>query len=81
MNTPQHTMKNEEVYETKCSILREDLNIEVEADVIRFRPNQFLKVVIGNSVIINLQYEPSYHGYIGTKSKMNFLSKGPVRLK
>jgi len=71
----------QEVYDNKCTVLREDTKAEVDGDVILFRPKEFLKVVIGKSVMLNLQYEPSYGGYIGEKSKMPFISKGPKRLK
>ena len=70
-----------EVYDNTCIVMREDTKAEVDADIILFRPKEFLKVVIGKSVMLNLQYEPSYGGYIGEKSKMPFISKGPKRLK
>lgn len=73
--------KIKEVYDNKCIVIREDINAEVEGEVLNFKPEKFLKVVIGKSVALNLQYEPSYDGYIGEKSQMPFISKGPARLK
>jgi|TARA_R110000744_G_scaffold168268_2_gene285898 hypothetical protein len=70
-----------EVYDNICVVTREDINKDVEGEVLNFRPNEFLKVVIGKSVALNLQYEPSQGVYIGEKSKMPFFSKGPKKLK
>jgi hypothetical protein len=70
-----------EVYDNICVVTREDINKDVDGDVILFRPKEFLKVVIGKSVALNLQYEPSQGVYIGEKSKMPFFSKGPKKLK
>ena len=70
-----------EIYDNICTVTREDINKDVEGEVLNFRPNEFLKVVIGKSVALNLQYEPSQGVYIGEKSKMPFFSKGPKRIK
>jgi hypothetical protein len=73
--------ETKEVYDNKCVVIREDINAEVEGEVLNFKPKEFLKVVIGKSVALNLQYEPSYDGYIGEKARMPFISKGPAKLK
>lgn len=70
-----------EIYDNICIVTREDINKDVEGEVLNFRPNEFLKVVLGKSIALNLQYEPSQGVYIGEKSKMPFFSKGPKRLK
>jgi len=70
-----------ELYDDKCFVEREDTGHVVDGEVLHFKPKVFLKVVIGKSVALNLQYEPSYGGYIGEKAKMPFISKGPKRLK
>jgi hypothetical protein len=73
--------ETKEVYDSKCIVIREDINAEVEGEILNFQPKEYLKVVIGRSVALNLQYEPQYQVYVGEKSKMPFVSKGPVRLK
>ena len=70
-----------EVYDNMCIVTREDINADVPGEVLNYRPGEFLKVVIGKSVALNLQYEPSQRMYIGEKSKMPFVSKGPKKLK
>tara|TARA_A100001011_G_C14243711_1_gene814487 strand:- start:925 stop:1152 length:228 start_codon:yes stop_codon:yes gene_type:complete len=73
--------QKEEVYETTCIVTREDINKDVEAQILRFKPKDFIVVVIQGQVKLNLNYEPAYDGYIGEKMKMPFITKGPIRLK
>ena len=70
-----------EVYDNICVVTREDINVDVHGEVLNFRPKEFLKVVIGKSVALNIQYEAAHQVYVGEKSKMPFVSKGPNKLK
>jgi len=70
-----------EVYDNKCIVTREDTMTEVDGEVLNFRPKEYLKVVIGRSVSLDLQYEAAHQVYVGEKSKMPFVSKGPNKLK
>jgi hypothetical protein len=70
-----------EVYSDICTVTREDTNQVVEGEVLQFRPQEYLKVVIGKSVALNMQYEKASNVYICEKSRMPFFTKGPDRLK
>ncbi len=70
-----------EVYDNMCKVTREDTMTEVDGEVLNFRPREYLKVVIGRSVALDLQYEAAHQVYVGEKSKMPFFSKGPNKLK
>lgn len=69
------------VYDDQCIVEREDTGDTVTGEVLHYKPKEFLKVVLGRAVSVNLQYEPSQGMYIGEKAKMPFVSKGPKRLK
>lgn len=70
-----------EVYDNICVVTREDTMAEVEGEVLNFRPKEYLKVVIGKCVALNLQYEATHKVYVGESSKLPFVSKGPNKLK
>lgn len=77
-------MRNDEtkiVYDNKCIIIREDTMAEVDGEILQFKPKDFMKVVIGKSVALKLFYDVSCDRYIGEKSRMPFVTKGPIRLK
>ena len=67
------------VYDDKCLVLREDIGVEVEGEILHFKPKEFVKLTIGAGVILNLQYEGGV--YLGEKMRMPFVTKGPKRLK
>jgi hypothetical protein len=78
-----HRDNNEyrELYADTCDVTREDTGDSVEGEVLHFKPKEFLKVIVGKAVPINLQYEPSQQMYLGGKARIHFMSNGPVRLK
>ena len=73
--------ETKEVYDDRCLVLREDTGQEVEGEILHFKPKEFIKVVVGKSVALNLQYEPFCDRYLGEKNKMPFISIGPKKLK
>ena len=69
------------VYDDQCIVEREDTGDIVTGKVLRYKPKEFIKVVLGGAVSINLKYEPAQKVYIGEKAKMPFVSNGPKQLK
>jgi hypothetical protein len=69
------------VYDNKCIITQEEKMLDVEGEILEYKHKDYMKVVIGKSVALKLFYDQSCDRYIGEKSKMPFVTKGPDRLK
>lgn len=69
------------VYDDKCIITQEIKMMDVEGEILEYRHKDYVKAVIGKSVTLKLFYDSSCDRYIGEKSKMPFVTKGPARLK
>lgn len=69
------------VYDDKCIITQEVKMLDVEGEILEYKHKDYMKVVIGKSVALKLFYDSSCDRYIGEKSKMPFVTKGPDRLK
>jgi hypothetical protein len=52
---------------------------KVEADVLSFKENQFLSVVVQKSAKINMQYNESKGLYIGRQVGLEFVTPGPEK--
>lgn len=51
----------------------------VEADVLSFKEDQFLSVVIQKTAKIHMQYNESKSLYIGRQAGLEFITKGPEK--
>ena len=69
------------VYDDKCIITQEVKMVDVERQIMEYKHKEYMKVIIGKSVDLKLFYDSSCDRYIGEKSKMPFVTKGPKRLK
>ena len=72
---------HKEVYDDKCIVTREDIGVDVEGDILRFKPKEMIKLTIGKGVMLTLKYDSFGRVYIGEKARMPFVTKGPARLK
>lgn len=52
---------------------------KVEADVLSFKENEFLSVVVQKSAKINMQYNESKGLYIGRQIGLEFVTTGPEK--
>ena len=81
MNNNYYNNETKVVYDNKCIITQEEKMVDVEGEILEYKNKDYMKVVIGKSVDLKLFYDPSCDRYIGEKSKMPFVTKGPDRLK
>lgn len=81
MNNNYNNDETKVVYDNKCIITQEVKMIDVEGEILEYKHKDFIKAVIGKSVALKLLYDPSCDRYIGEKSRMPFVTKGPDRLK
>lgn len=51
----------------------------IDADVLSFKENSFLSVVIQKTVKLHMQYNESKKLYIGSMSGMEFVTQGPEK--
>jgi len=63
-------------YDQTCKIVNTKTEIEVDAEVANFRPQDGLTVIIATNKIV-LKYNKRHDIYIGNSMGMEFTSKGP----
>ena len=81
MNNNYNNNETKVVYDNKCIITQEEKMLDVEGEILEYKHKDYMKVVIGKSVALKLFYDQSCDRYIGEKSRMPFVTKGPDRLK
>ena len=63
-------------YDSTCPIMNTRSEVEVEAEVVNFRPEDGLTVVVATNKIV-LKYVKRHGIYVGNSLGMEFTSKGP----
>lgn len=63
-------------YEDTCN-LQSDNGTTVEAEVLEYKPNNFLVVTVNRKVKVTLQYIPKHDMYLGHMAGIELTSKGP----
>lgn len=63
-------------YDKNCKITNTGTEVEVEAEVAHFRPQDGLTVIVATNKIV-LKYNSKHDIYIGKSMGMEFTSKGP----
>lgn len=63
-------------YDQTCMLTNTRTEVEMEAEVMNFRPEDGLTVVIASNKIV-LKYVKRHGIYVGNLSGMEFTSKGP----
>lgn len=63
-------------YEDKCELYCVDNEKTVSAEVVNFRPEDGLTVVLAESKLV-MKYKKNTDIYVGTLMGMEFVSKGP----
>ena len=64
-------------YETECTLKCTDNGKIIVAEVDRFKEKESLSVVIQGSAVVNLRYNSKFDEYVGSKTGLEFISKGP----
>ena len=64
-------------YADKVVLHNTDKGQDVEAEVLEFKPNHFLKVSIQRQIKVTLQYMPQKNIYVGSMAGYEFTSEGP----
>jgi len=63
-------------YDQTCKIVNTRTEIEVDAEVMHFRPQDGLTVVVATNKIV-MKYNKRHDIYIGNAMGMEFTTKGP----
>jgi hypothetical protein len=65
------------VYDDTCELTCTDNGNIVQAEIMQFVPEKFLKVSINRSVGINLAYNSQHKEYVGSMAGLEFTTAGP----
>ncbi len=66
-------------FDDKCTIECSNNGKKVSVDVLTFKENQFLSVVVEKTVKIQMQYNTEKDVYIGNMSGLEFITEGPEK--
>lgn len=62
-------------YSDKCKLKNSNNGVEVDAEILEFKPQKLLVVSINRSVKVTLKYNGK--SYVGSMAGMEFTSAGP----
>jgi hypothetical protein len=68
---------NKTVYSDECTVRNLDLGQDVDAEVLQFRPEEFLTVSIQRQIKLRLTYDAKKKLYLGAMAGYEFTSRGP----
>ncbi len=66
-------------FDDKCTIECSNNGKKVPVDILTFKENQFLSVVVEKTVKIQMQYNTEKNVYIGNMSGLEFITEGPEK--
>ena len=66
-------------FDDKCTIVCRNNGKKLPVDVLTFKENQFLSVVVEKTVKIQMQYNTEKNVYIGNMSGLEFITEGPEK--
>jgi len=73
-------MPNIDYYAQTCDVYCTDTEVTIEAEVLDFVPEKFLRVSLDRSVILTLRYNKPTKIYVTHMGGLEFQSNGPDKL-
>ena len=61
----------------KVSVYCSDTDKTVLAEVLEFKPRQFLNVAVERSIRLTMRYDAKHNQYVVNMANLEFTSKGP----
>lgn len=68
---------NETNYADEIPIYCSDTGKTVMAEVLEFKPRQFLNVSIERYIRLSMKYDAKHDQYVGNRANLEFTAKGP----
>lgn len=68
---------NETNYADEIPIYCSDTGKTVMAEVLEFKPRQFLNVSIERYIRLSMKYDAKHDQYVGNRANLEFTTKGP----
>lgn len=68
---------NQTNYTDKIPVYCSDTDKTVMAEVLEFKPRQFLNVAVERSIRLTMKYDNKHDQYVGIMAKLEFTAKGP----
>ncbi len=73
-------MHKRDIYEEDCVVHCTDKDKDLDAMILDFRPEKYMKIIISQEIRVTMQFVSKHKIYVGSAHGLEFTTKGPKLL-